>query len=71
MSDMPSAKARDQMGRQPTQSTETKCKYCYGVDHKTPQGLKHHVFESHWFTTRREMYQNEEEYEEFMKGIVT
>jgi hypothetical protein len=29
------------------------------------------VFINHWNTNRRESYQNEEEYEEFLKGILT
>ena len=69
MSQEPSLKARDQMGKQSTRSQETVCKYCFDNDFLHPQALKHHMFMDHWFSTRREMYQKEEEYVEFMEGM--
>jgi hypothetical protein len=60
----PSRIAREQMGREPTQSQETVCKYCFPDDFKVPQALKYHIFLDHWGTTRQEMYLKEAEYNE-------
>ena len=63
----PSKKAREQLGRIPTRSTELYCKYC-DVGYLHPQRLKVHVFMAHWDTNRRRMYMREEEYVDFMEG---
>lgn len=62
----PSRRARDQLGREPTRTTDTFCRYCF-TEHNVAQGLKHHVLMDHVGTRRYFMYLQEGEELRFLK----
>jgi hypothetical protein len=62
----PTRKARDQLGREPTQTTDTFCRYCQ-TEYMVVQALKYHVLMDHVGQPRYFMYLQEGEELRFLR----